>query len=113
MRRDDGAKQYQGRDPDQAEQNGNAKSKHTKNCIPHVWLWGWYFVVRPCGFILNCRPLFISESNHQTKCESEITPGFFAQEKSNIHMKLHDLAVVSAIPKTSAVAKKTTYTLVE
>ena len=65
VRRDDGAKQYQSRDPDQAEQNDNAKSKRTKNCISRVWLWGWYFGVRPCGFILNCRPLFISDSNHQ------------------------------------------------
>ena len=41
MRRDNSTKQYQGRDPDQAEQNDNAKSKRTKNCISHVWLFVW------------------------------------------------------------------------
>ena len=48
----------------------------------------------------------------KNKCKSELTPAFFETENSNIHMKLftstlHDLSV-SAIPKTSSVAKKTT-----
>lgn len=65
LRKDNGSKPYQRRDPDQAEQNDKTTASKTKHCLSRIWLWGWYFIVRPCGFILVARPLFISESNDQ------------------------------------------------